>query len=315
MITFVPTMVRTLLPNTPIVTLFTNTQATSPGKFGLASRIIYKAARVSSRMNVDYSLGTMLRDSSRIITMSRHHLQELVSLLPSVSQKSAIIPPPPILPLSADTQETRLLGREQLGVSDDMFLFAYFGYLYPGKGLETLVRAFSVVADGNSRVRLAIIGSVLQFIGGAEYAEKVQQLVNDLGIADKVIFTGAFDWDSTQGSVYLRAADACVLPFTAGVQMNNSSFAAVVTHGLPVVTTAGFSLEEPFIDGENVSLCPPENPEAMAAAMRKVMNDSQFRDSLHQGALRFADEWFSWTRHTQRTLAALELSPLQEKLC
>ena len=305
MITFTPTIVHTLIPAASIVTIFANVQGCPPSKFGFNSKLIHKVIRTSLGKNVHYGLGTLLRNSSQIVVMSRVHLQQLIGALPQVSEKSTLIPPPAIMMLSADTEEVRESGRKQLSVTENMFLFAYFGYLYPGKGVETLIRAFSLVAAQNDSVRLAIIGSVLQYIGGPEYAEKVRQLVTDLELEKKIVFTGEFDWDSPQGSIYLRAADVCVLPFNAGVQMNNSSFAGAVTHGLPVVTTSGLTLEEPFLDGENVFLCPPEDPEAMAAAMLRVMDDAALRNRLQQGALRFADEWFSWKSATRRTLAAL----------
>ena len=307
MITFVPTVVRALLPNTPMVTLFTNVQTTSPGGSGIVAKFIHKALRIVLGKNTHYGFGTLLRDSSRIITMSRQHLQMLVSIFPSAQKKFVIIPPPPIAPLSADTTETRRLGRTQLTVTDSEFLFAYFGYLYPGKGLETLIRAFGIVAVRSSTVRLAVIGSVLQYAGGPEYAAEIKQLITNLGLCEKIVFTGSFDWDSTQGSVYLRAADVCVLPFDAGVQMNNSSFATAAAHGLPIITTYGSLLEDPFIDGENVVLCPPKDAEAMAAAMQRVKDDQQLRSCICKGASCLAEEWFSWASATRRMLTALEL--------
>lgn len=308
MITFAPTIARALFPSVPFVTLFSHFYGSLPHLFGVHEKVIHRVVRTCLGKKVDYTLGTMLRDSSQIVALSRLHLQELIKVLPQVAEKSTLIPPPPIITLSPDMEESRAAGRKQLGVSDDLFLFAYFGYIYPGKGIDTLLRAFSRVASQSDSIRLAIIGSVAQYLGGPEYAEKVRQLVVDLRLEDKVIFTGAFDWDSPQGSLYLRAADACVLPFDPGVQMNNSSFATAVTHGLPMITTTGPELEEPFVEGENVCLCPPEDPEAMAEVMLRVVKDAELRRRLHQGSLDFAEEWFSWKNATRRTLAALEMA-------
>ncbi len=308
MITFLPTLARMFLPSVPVVTYFPQYYGASPSKFGVWGKLVHKALRALLGKNTSYGFGTLLRDSRRIILMSRQHLERFVDALPQVADKSTLVPPPPIMLLSPPTPESRNTGRMQLAADADTFLFAYFGYLYPGKGIETLVRAFALLAAEDSAVRLALIGSVSQFEGGPEYGEKVRQLVRSLDLEEKIVFTGKFDWDSTQGSVYLRAADACVLPFSGGIQMNNSSFAAVVAHGLPVVTTAGPMLEDPFLNGENVFLCPPEDPEAMAAAMRQVRRDAALRCCLSQGAVRFSEEWFSWNSATARTLAALQFA-------
>jgi len=306
MVTFAPTLARAAAPTVPFVTLIPQFYGSSPSKFGLIGKIVHKAIRMSLGRNTHYGLGTVLRDSSRIIALSRLHLEEFIDALPQVAGKSVLIPPPPIMMLAPDTEDVRDAARRQLGVTGDLFLFAYFGYLYPSKGVETLIRAFAQVAARHDCARLTIIGSVSQFEGGPEYGVLVRQLVTDLGLESKIIFTGKFEWDSTQGSAYLRAADAGVLPFDSGIQMNNSSFAATVTHGLPMVTTRGRDLEEPFAEGENVRLCPPKDPDALAAAMQEVLEDAPLRRRLHSGAVRFADEWFSWNSNIRRLLAALE---------
>lgn len=306
MMTFAPTLARTVAPHVPFVTLLPQFYGASPSKFGLSGRVIHKSVRALLGKDTHRALGTVLRDSSRVIALSRPHLDAFANALPQVAAKSVLIPPPAIMMLSPETEDVREAGRRQLGITADQFLFAYFGYLYRGKGVDTLLRAFALVAAHEETARLAVIGSVSPGEGGPEYSVMLRQLVTELGLESKVIFTGKFDWDSTQGSVYLRAADAGVLPFDIGTQLNNSSFAAAVTHGLPVVTTRGPVLEEPFVDGENVCLCPPKDPSAMAAAMRRVMDDAALRRRLHDGALRFADEWFSWKGSTRRLLAALE---------
>ena len=308
MMTFAATLAHAVAPQTPFVTLLPQFYGASPQKFGLSGRIVHKSVRTMLGRNTHHGLGTLLRDSSRIIALSRPHLDAFAAALPQVAAKSVLIPPPAIMMLAPDTQEARDAGRRQLGVSEELFLFAYFGYLYRGKGVDTLLRAFALVAARHDEARLAIIGSISPGEGGPEYHAMLRQLVTELGLGSKVIFTGKFDWDSTQGSVYLRAADACVLPFDVGTQLNNSSFAAAVTHGLPVVTTEGPMLEEPFVDGANVCLCPPQDPSAMAMAMLRVMEDAPLRRRLHDGALELAEEWFSWKGSTRRTIDTLGVS-------
>lgn len=88
--------------------------------------------------------------------------------------------------------------------------------------------------------------------------------------------------------------------------MSQMSTAMAKINSIVVITTGGPALEEHFLDGDNVFLCPPEDPAAMAAAMQKVMDDAEFRGCLQRGAIRFSDEWFSWNSATRRTKAALE---------
>jgi glycosyltransferase involved in cell wall biosynthesis len=96
--------------------------------------------------------------------------------------------------------------------------------------------------------------------------------------------------------------------------LHNSSFAAAAAHGLPVITTRGETLEQPFIHEKNVFLCPPEDPNAMALAMAAVMDNSGLKQHLRCGILELAREWYSWETAIERTIATFnDLSPHTEE--
>jgi glycosyltransferase involved in cell wall biosynthesis len=63
-------------------------------------------------------------------------------------------------------------------------------------------------------------------------------------------------------------------------------------------------LEQPFAHEENVLLCPPNSPEAMANAIITVIDNPELREHLRVGSLNFSQEWFSWESAIDRTLAA-----------
>jgi len=136
----------------------------------------------------------------------------------------------------------------------------------------------------------------------SRYAEEIHELSEQMGLDGKVKWTGEYAWDSHEASVYLRSADICVLPFDTGVQLNNSSFAAAVAHGLPIVTTQGKTVEEPFVHLENVFLCPPKSPEVMAEAIKTLMDKLDLRERLSTGSLKLAEKWFSWERAIENTV-------------
>ena len=108
------------------------------------------------------------------------------------------------------------------------------------------------------------------------------------------------------GEGIFLTADACVLPFDAGVTLARSSFAAAAAHGLPIVTTKGNSLESPFVDHKNVLLCPPKDPKALGIAIESLMRNPDLRRRLREGAFELAQEWFSWDKAVGRTIEALQ---------
>lgn len=306
MSTFIPTIAKRVLPAVPFVTRFENVGGAGPQANSLVSRIIRKGlARFDRKGHVDYQFGTLLRDSDAIVVLSGRHEAILEGCLADVGRKCVLIPPPANMCMSVAGAETRERGRRALGAKVDHFLLAYIGFVYPGKGIEHLLQGLQRLVLERNNIRLAIIGGSLarEFPNQPNYLERMQALSVTLGIDDKVVWTGEYRSDDDLASAYLRAADACVLPFATGVKLNNSSFSSAAAHGLPIVTTSDAALEPQFVHGENVCLCSPESPEALVEAIRRVMDDQVLRGRLAEGALRLARDWYSWESAMDRTLA------------
>jgi glycosyltransferase involved in cell wall biosynthesis len=309
MITFLPTIVGALRPNVTFVTQIEDPTGMTAENCSIATRALCKAAAVWAGANrVNYFFGTLICGSHRIIVLSDTHRAILEQYDPVVNRKSVLIPPAPILQIRPeDDGQSRRQGRETLGLAPEDFLFAYFGYTYPGKGVETLLKAFRHVIARQPQSRLAIIGGKLasSYPEGQHYAEEMGDLARQLGIDENVHWTGSYPWDSDIASMYLRATDACVFPLDHGVYLNNSSFAAAASHGLPLVATEGSPREPELIHRENVFLCPSQSVEALRDAMLIVLNDTALRNQLRAGAAKLAGECFNWKSAVDRTIATL----------
>jgi glycosyltransferase involved in cell wall biosynthesis len=306
MVTFAPTVLKRVLPGAAIVTQVTYPTGSKPWQHSIATRLVWKAiVSALGKGKVDYLYGSLLEDSDRVIVMAITHLKTLTRVSPQLPAKSILIPAPPLLPLSAAGAESRARGRQALGVGDHDFVFSYFGRLRRDKGLETLLKAFQILRTRQPKAKLAIVGGADEdrFLNGWR-VDQLHELARNLGVDGEVIWTGEYPYWSDLGSAYLRATDVAMLPFDAGVDLNNSSFAAVAAHGLPTITTRGEGSEEPFRDGENVVLSPPLDPEAMAAAMERLFVDADLRQRLHSGIEILAKDWFSWDVSVNRTIDA-----------
>ena len=305
MITFLPSLAKLVRPGTRCVTQFENAIGSEPERMSPSVRAVRKGlAILLGSQRIDYNFGTLLRDSDAIVVLSDHHRRSLVRIL-DVNDKVTLIPPPPLVPVATASAQKRTESRRRLGLGERDFVVAYFGYVYPRKGLETLGAALQRVIQRRAGVKLVVIGGPLE--GAEKYYAEMQQLYRDLGISEAVFWTG-FVEDPEELSLHLAAADICAHPIDIGVQLNNSSFAAAVASGLPVVATRGAQLEAPFIDGRNVLLVPPKEPAALADAIEGVIADPALRQQLAKGALALATEWFSWDTATDRLLAVIASS-------
>ncbi len=310
MVTFLPTLCKRLFPNVPFVTRYESAfVGADPSKTGLTSRVFRKLmVRWAGARDVAYSSGTLLRDSDAVIALCERHRAMLVNEWPPVSDKMKLIPPPPNLFIASNAAgSARARGRKRLGLTHDDFVVTFFGYLYPIKGIDTLLRAFAAVSAQRPEARLLFIGGKvgLDVEGGASYFDEMQALAKELHIDGRTTWTGAFKSEEEEASLYLHASDVCVLPFLEGVQLNNSSFASMVAHGLPIIVTRGPMMDKAFVDRGNVLTCEPRDPQGVASLLLEVMNRADLRERLRAGALKLAGEWFSWDSAMERTLAAL----------
>jgi glycosyltransferase involved in cell wall biosynthesis len=301
MVTFLPTLVRRVRPRPAVVTLVHNTDGWRHGNVSVAGRAIRKL--LATLTAADYDLGTLARDSDGLLAVSEPFLAELVARCPDVAGRGAVLPAPPALPMAPAGRDAAV--RARLGAGPGDFLLIFFGYVYRGKGIDTLIEAFHEAAMPRPRLRLALVGGTFDTPGNHAHAAQLRARAAALGLQARIVWTGAYAADSLEPSRFLRQADAGVLPFDLGVSLRNTSFAALAAHDLPVVTTRGRELEPAFVDGDNVLLCPPRDPAAMAAVLGRVVDDDGLRERLRAGARRLAADVLSWDRATAIVLSML----------
>ena len=263
------------------------------------------------RQNTDYGYGTLLRDSDRVIVLCDTHVNLLAKHHPDVARKCAIITQPPCIKLCNNTGgQARQRGRMELNLAPANTLLAYYGYIYPNQGIETLIKAVELAARHLPDIRLVLIGGanelVLKSTNRPHYIQELKDYTQQLGISEKVIWTSYFPSDSEQPSVLLRAADIGVLPFDSGISMHRSTFGIVAAHDLPIISTRGEHLETPFIDGQNVLLYPPKDPQALAETIVRLISNPDLQERLRDGVRTMTEKYFNWDKCIEQTLKVFE---------
>ncbi len=306
MITLAPSISKTILRLAPFVTQFETEYVAREASF-LTRAAFWAVSRLRGTERFDRVYGTLLFKSDWIITLSERHRAILSAQNALVEKRTLVIPPPPLLRkrVNENGNVSRKHNREILGVKTDCFLLAYFGYVYAEKGIETLLQALEILTRRKPDTRLVMIGGTDPATNGSSYLKGINALIKQLNIEDRVIWTGRYNSNSDEASRYLSAADAGVFPFKYGVTLNRSSIAAAASHGLPIVTTKGESLEGAFREQENVLLCSPEDPNALASAIASVIDNPVLRQRLQRGALKLAEEYFCWNKAVDHTVQAL----------
>ena len=154
--------------------------------------------------------------------------------------------------------------RQSLGFGDKDTVLTYFGFLRPGKGVETLLAALRLLLDDGHRCRILLVGDVHSDPESTEvnYAETIRRIVEDGVLAEHVTMMGYLRPDEV--SCVLAAGDIGVLPFDEGLSPRRSSFFTLTEHGLPTVSTRGKMSGGDLIDAAAPFLVRPGDPRALA---------------------------------------------------
>jgi glycosyltransferase involved in cell wall biosynthesis len=96
------------------------------------------------------------------------------------------------------------------------------------------------------------------------------------------------------------------MPYVDGASFRRGTFMACLAHGMPTITTQPSTPLPQLRDGENIRLVPPEDPTALAAAIRELAADPALRSRLSTGALALA-EGFRWDKIAAQTAAFFEI--------
>jgi glycosyltransferase involved in cell wall biosynthesis len=146
------------------------------------------------------------------------------------------------------------------------------------KGLDTLIDACALATK--SGVDLSC-----QVIGDGPRREKLEQRARERGVDDRVAFVGSRDQETVRAA-YDRAA-VFVLPCRRTRKGDQDglpvSIVEALSVGVPVVTTPVSGIPEVVEDGVSGLLVPPDKPDALAAAIERVLSDGELRQRLVRG--------------------------------
>ena len=170
----------------------------------------------------------------------------------------------------------------------------------PGKGHDVLLAALATLTDLPWRCVCA--GSVERNRG---FADALVRRARDTGIGDRVRFVGPLD--GADLDVAYAHADALVLASRA------ETYGMVVTEalarGIPVIATSVGGLPE-ALGGPNDRrpglLVPPDDPSALAVALRRWLSEAHLRRRLRQNALDRRATLLGWEATTARLSQVLD---------
>ena len=155
--------------------------------------------------------------------------------------------------------------RKEWNISEDVRIISYVGRLDKQKGLETLIKAFALLRENCTNIRLFIAGKAL--LHGEDYENSLKQLTTDLGVKEYVDFLGYLN---NTTSLY-QVSDVTVLPSLWAEPFGRTIIESMAC-GTPVVASCTGGITEILTGEFNVGLFEPGNERELSNAINIIIN-------------------------------------------
>ncbi len=184
--------------------------------------------------------------------------------------------------------------------SREPFTIGYLSVIARGKGLDVLVDAWRMLVEGQGReANLHVAGRVLD----DGYWREIRSAVSEYGLDRRFEYWGEVHFAGKLR--FLRGCSAFCLP-TRLPEVRGLAAMEAIAAGVPVVVPdAGVFPEMLSLVGGG-KLFPPEDSEALAAALARLMDDPEEADRLGREGAQAVAVHYGAEQAVEGTLAALE---------
>ncbi|MBV9355639.1 MAG: glycosyltransferase family 4 protein [Chloroflexi bacterium] len=254
-----------------------------------AALVFYSAVNVPRRWRAPYRL------SERLVLHAADGAYTPNSDVPKILAAKGLRVPAQVVPLGVEVG--RFGGAAPLPLAERLDgaprpYLGFLGRLEPVKGLDVLLDAVSTL---RARGTLIVAGD------GRERA-RLEDIVRTRGIAQRVRFLGAIDFDTVPG--FLKALDLLVLPSVTLWPTQREQFGRVLAEamaaGVPVIGSSSGAIPE--VIGDAGLVVPERNPVALARALDRLIADAALRQELAARGQRRAERFFAWDQVARATV-------------
>lgn len=181
--------------------------------------------------------------------------------------------------------------REAWGIGPDETVIVLARRLVKKNGVVGFARAVARMKPRNFRVVVA---------GDGPEREQMLEILGEARMLDRVRFLGAVP-NSSMPDIY-RASDLAVLPSLA--EATSIAGLEAMACGLPLVGTNVGGIPAIIADGVSGLLVAPADPEELAGALGRLVDDAGLRRAMGEAARRSAEDNFAWPMIARRTADA-----------
>lgn len=190
--------------------------------------------------------------------------------------------------------------RQRLNLPANAPVLLFFGQIKAVKGLDVLLQALSWLKERYPTIRLVIAGQVWR-----DDWSRYTALIDKLGVAEQLDLHLRHIGDD-EVPIFFTAADVVVLPYRCVYQ--SGVLLMALSYGRPVVVTNIGGLAEVVQEGENGYLVPPGDPQVLAEALGRLLDDPDQAGAMGRRGRALVEAEYSWPRIAALTQHVYELA-------
>lgn len=160
------------------------------------------------------------------------------------------------------------------------------------KGVDYLIKSFKEVLEDKKDLCLVLVGE-------GDMVPDYKKMAQNLGVSDKVIFTGFVSEDELIG--YYNSSDMVILPSTT-VQ---EGFGMVLIEGnacrKPVIGSRIGGIQYVIENGKTGLLVPPKDSQYLARAIIRILNDEDFSKRMGDNGRKLVEDKYTWDKAAKLT--------------
>ncbi len=224
----------------------------------------------------------ILRDASKVIAVAGIEVEHYKSM--RIDENKIKIIPNGIDLSEFDNLPRKGIFKRKYGLDDKQRIILYLGRIHQIKGLDLLAKAYADIARSSKDTKLVISGP------DTGYLSHLKRLVADLGISDRVLFTGPL-----YGQEKLQAyVDADVYTLPSSYEIFGITILEALACGTPVVVTDRCGIAD--IINRQAGLVVPYDTDRLRHALLQMLSDDKMRRQFGQSGKLLVREQFNWEK-------------------
>ena len=229
--------------------------------------------------------------SDHLIVHSEENKSSLHRLYNIPESIISVVPHGLLTPVKGNGSDNEIQIRKQLGITEDAFVILFLGHIRRYKGLDDLIKAFSMINNPDRKWHLLIAGQPWE---NWDYYER---LIQEYGIQESV--SKILEYVPENRIEFLfHESDLVVLPYREFDAQSGVALMAL-KHNKPMIVTDVGGLPEVVLDKRAIAKA--GDPKSLADTISSVINDEQLISKLKEDGIAVSN-LYAWSKIAMKTV-------------